>query len=414
MSKKQKIQDQINSLWKENNRNGIAIASVGVGKAKWIIDRCKELVQEHKKGKILVMTNSTQLRDEGFLQELDKWWDRTEFFNRCDIQCYATTYKWSGVKFLAVFADEFDMSLSPEFSKFYWNNSWDYFMGLSGTLTPEQFEIARRIAPMLFQYTVQQAQDEGLINKVRIIIHNVPLSWQQTMDTGKGFMTSEASNIKYWNRSIDELTDEVNVQKELIQNIQEQGWYAGMGIASVPSLKVILRSKTEHLKNKRMARARQFYNLKSVTKYALRLQEFLLNKHPDDKVIMFSKSVQIADELGPSYHSKNKNQENIDKFNTGENRVLSVVGSVSRGVSFENLKYAISHSMDGSSTNFIQREIGRMVRANPDEVATVHLLNPVINDYKTGIHQLQSRVWIEKATKGFEVEEMNIKQWWTK
>ena len=129
---------------------------------------------------------------------------------------------------------------------------------------------------------------------------------------------------------------------------------------------------------------------------------------------MFSKSQKIADSLGPSYHSKNKKQENLDKFNTGENRVLSVVGSVNRGINFIDLRHAITHSMDGSSTNFIQREIGRMVRANPDDLAKVHIMNPVINDYKKGIIQLQPRKWIEKATKGFEAENINVTQWWEK
>jgi len=175
-----------------------------------------------------------------------------------------------------------------------------------------------------------------------------------------------------------------------------------------------VRGKQEHLKRKRMARARVFYNLESVSKYAMKLQNYLLEKYEGDKLIMFSKSIKIADQLGPTFHSKNKSQENIDKFNSGENKVLSVVASVSRGVSFVNLKHAITHSMDASSTNFVQREIGRMVRANPDELAKVHILNPVLNDYKQGIVDLQPRVWIDKATKGFETEDINIKQFWEK
>lgn len=412
--KKQAIQDRIYDAWVEKDRNGIAIASVGIGKAKWIIDRCRELVKEHKTGKILVMTNSTQLRDEGFPKEIDKWWNRSAFFDRCDIQCYATTYKWTGVKFLAVFADEFDMSLSPEFSKFYGNNTWDYFMGLSGTLTQEQYEMAIQIAPMVFQYSVQEAQVEGLVNKVKIFIHNVPVSWQKTVDTGKGFMTSEANEIKYWNNAIAELEEEINHNRETIKNIQDLGWYNNMGIHDIPGIRVGLKGKDEHLKFKRMARARKFYNLQSTTLYALKLQEYLLKKYEGEKIIMFSKSIDVAKRLGPAYHSKDQNQSNIDKFNSGENRVLSVVGSVNRGVSFVNLRHAITHSMDGSSTNFIQREIGRMVRENPDVLAKVHILNPVINDYKEGIIQLQPRKWIEKATKGFETEDINIKEFWEK
>ena len=358
------------------------------------------------------MTNSTHLRDTGFPEELDKWWNREEFFDRCDIQCYQTAYKWEGKKYLGVFADEFDTSLTPKYSKFYWNNKWEYFMGLSGTLTEDQYETALQIAPMLFQYSVQQAQSDGLINKVEIFVHNVPLSWINTLDTGKGFVTSEVSNIKYWNKGVEELQDEINMQKEMIKQIQENGMYDNLSIVDVPELRRSLRGKNEHLKRKRMARARQFYNMPSLSVYALKLQGYLLGKYPEDKVIMFSKSTKIADSLGPSYHSKNKKEQNLIDFNNGTNRVLSVVKSVSRGISFVNLKHAITQSMDASATGFIQREIGRMVRANPDEIAKVHILNPVINDSKLGLVQLQPKVWIDKATKGFKYKEINIVDWW--
>jgi len=413
-NKKQAVQDRINDAWVKADRNGVAIASVGVGKAKWIIDRCRELVGQVKRGTVMVLTNSTHLRDVGFLEELDKWWDRDVFFDRCDIQCYQTAYKWTGQNFLAVFADEFDQSLTPEYSKFYWNNNWKYFMGLSGTLTEDQMEMATRIAPMLFSYTVQQAQEDGVINKVEIFVHNVPLSGLNNFDTGKGFMTSELKNITYWIKSVDELQDEVNIQRQLIKDIQSQGFVQGMGIQDIPALKWTLKGKMEHLKRKRIARARQFYSLNSLTIYALRLQEFILDKHPEDKVLMFSKLIKMADKLGPSYHSKKKSKKTIDNFNSGESRILSVVGSVSRGVSFVNVRHSITHSMDASKTNFTQREVGRMVRNNPDSVSKLHILNPIINDPKKGLVDLQPKEWIKKACVGFHTRTMNVPQWWGK
>jgi len=412
MNKKQEVQDRIFESWNQADRNGIAIASVGIGKAKWIIDRCRELTKEFKRGTVMVLTNSTHLRDVGFLKELDKWWSREEFYQRCDIQCYQTAYKWTGQSFLAVFADEFDTSLSPEYSKFYWNNTWQLFMGLSGTMTEDQIEIAVRIAPLLFKYTVQKAQEDGVVNKVEIFVHNVPLSRINNYDTGKGFLTSEYKNIMYWNNSVAELEDEVNMQRQLIKDIQQNGMAQGLGIQDIPGLRRTLSGKTEYLKRKYIARSRQYYSLHSLVMYALELQEFILKKHPEGKILMFSKLTKIADKLGPAYHSKRKSIKTIDDFNSGKSRVLSVVGSVKRGVSFVDVTHSITHSMDSSKTNFTQREVGRMVRNNPDTVSKLHILNPVINDPEKGLIDLQPKKWIEKACAGFSTRVMNVPQWW--
>ena len=413
-NKKQKIQDNIKLAWEQGGRNGITVASVGIGKAKWIIDRCIELTEQFRVGTIMVLTNSTHLRDVGFLKEVERWWDLDEFFDRCDIQCYQTAYKWRDQSFLAVFADEFDTSMTPKYSEFYWNNKWKYFMGLSGTLTQDQYDMAKGIAPMLFQYSVHQAQDEGVINKVELFIHNVPISTIVNLDTGKGFETSEYKNIMYWNSSFDELLEQVKEIGQMIKDIQQNGESGGFTILDVTNLRANLKGKQLYLKRKAMARARQFHGLPSLVTYALKLQEFILNKYPEDKVLMFSKLTKIADQLGPSYHTKNKNSKTIDDFNSGDSRVLSVVSSVKRGVSFVNVKHSITHSLDGSATNFEQREIGRMVRNNPDSVSKIHLLNPVINSRSKGIIQLQPRVWIDKVSKGFFIKEVNIPQWWGK
>jgi superfamily II DNA or RNA helicase len=75
-----------------------------------------------------------------------------------------------------------------------------------------------------------------------------------------------------------------------------------------------------------------------------------------------------------TYHSKNKHsQANLAQFNAGQIQRLACVAQLSEGISIPNLRIGIIWHAFGNERKAAQR-IGRLLRLNPDQTATVHLL----------------------------------------
>lgn len=94
-----------------------------------------------------------------------------------------------------------------------------------------------------------------------------------------------------------------------------------------------------------------------------------------EKVLLFTCNQQQAEQQAAhTYHSKNKeSQQNLIKFNTGEIQRLACVAQLSEGINIPNLRVGIIWHAFGNERKAAQR-IGRLLRLNPDETATVHLL----------------------------------------
>ncbi|RZJ93221.1 MAG: hypothetical protein EOO60_05320 [Hymenobacter sp.] len=75
-----------------------------------------------------------------------------------------------------------------------------------------------------------------------------------------------------------------------------------------------------------------------------------------------------------TYHSKNKHSEgSLAKFNTGEIQRLACVAQLLEGISIPNLRVGIIWHAFGNERKAAQR-IGRLLRLNPDQTATVAAL----------------------------------------
>jgi superfamily II DNA or RNA helicase len=117
-------------------------------------------------------------------------------------------------------------------------------------------------------------------------------------------------------------------------------------------------------------------------------------KHMGDKCIVFANTQKQADKMCPwSYHSGNKNsQDNLELFSDGRIDKLSCVLQLSEGVTIPGLKQGIIMHAYGNERKTAQR-IGRLLRLNPTETATCHILC-----YKDTIDEK----WVTQALKGFD------------
>jgi superfamily II DNA or RNA helicase len=95
----------------------------------------------------------------------------------------------------------------------------------------------------------------------------------------------------------------------------------------------------------------------------------------NEKCIIFANTHDQADLLcDHSYHSNNPQSENnLADFKAGKINKLSCVLQLSEGVNIPQLKHGIILHAYGNERKSAQR-IGRLLRLNPTETSTIHIL----------------------------------------
>ena len=119
-----------------------------------------------------------------------------------------------------------------------------------------------------------------------------------------------------------------------------------------------------------------------------------LLKNIGEKCIIFANTHKQADRVcDHSYHSGNsKSDENLQLFSDGRIDKLSCVLQLSEGVSIPGLKQGVIMHAYGNERKTSQR-IGRLLRLNPDQTATCHILC-----YKDTVDEK----WVRSALNGFD------------
>jgi superfamily II DNA or RNA helicase len=152
-----------------------------------------------------------------------------------------------------------------------------------------------------------------------------------TTKSGSQFTTSERENYSYWSkRLVNAAQDQLPIETLRILRMQALMNYPGKG----------------------------------------HYMRYLADQQTD-KVLLFTCNQQQAEH---PYHSKNKHsQANLDLFNAGNIQRLACVAQLSEGVSIPNLRVGIIWHAFGNERKAAQR-IGWLLRLNPHQTATVHLL----------------------------------------
>ncbi len=376
-----------------------------MGKSKVAIDLAKEIDPM----RILLLTNSETLRDNNWKAEFEKF-DATEYWEAAISECYQTVHRWQGEEFDLVIADEIDFAMTEMYQKFFQNNTIHNLLGLTGFCTEEKREILNQYAPVCFEYTTQQGQEESLLNRSEVIFVEYLLSTDKTImvpkkDKKSFFYTSENEQYKYYDKEFhkamaikSKLEREYRLfpDEELLKRVTAAGW----------------KYKTMSAKRKSILN-----NLTSSVKVVQSLIQ-QIKREPSNKVLVFSALTSQADKFGiPTFHGKiNSSETGLDRLNSGEIKELAVCKAVTRGVNMVGVNYAIKESFDGSEENF-QQTHGRLMRLQPGQIAKYLILIPqfseaarntsggwVISHYPT-----QQLKWATKMMDSFETQIRTIK-----
>lgn len=333
MKTKDEVQDEALAALKGKNRAGVAV-SMGVGKT---LLGLRHMVSQYTDTlRVLVVAPKVSI--------FTSWQDDAKKFGleylipHIEFSTYISLIK-KDFDFDIIYLDECH---SLKYTHEPWLNSYKgMIIGLTGTPpkfpTSEKGQMVSRFCPMVYSYITKRAVQDKILNDYRIIVHTLsldPLKRMKVETKGKVWFTSELSSYEYWTRRIQDASSKKEEQ-----------------------ICTVMRMKALQDFPSKMHLARKLFD--SI----------------DDKCIIFANKKEQADSLcAYSYHSGNPDsEENLKMFKDGKINKLSCVLQLNEGVNIPNLKQGIIMHAYGNERKSNQR-IGRLLRLNPDDVATIHIL----------------------------------------
>ena len=224
-------------------------------------------------------------------------------------------------------------------------NKGGTIIGFTGTYperqNTEKGKMCNYFCPKVFEYTVDSAVQDNILNDYEIIVHKINLDPASTIEkVGKfgKFNTSEVKEYAYWCARVDAANNPKALQITRIQ------------------------------------RMKAIQNFRSKEEYA---RDLLENLDVNHKAITFANTKYQADMICEySYHSSNsdsENQSNLTMFKQGDILQLSAVEQLSEGVTIPDLRVGIIMHAYANNRKAAQK-IGRLLRLNPNDKATIHIL----------------------------------------
>lgn len=319
------------------NRAGINIGT-GVGKTRIGLEHMARNYNVFKKYLVVIPEKSIIKSWQDECKKIDKLY----LLNHITFVTYRSLIKES-YDYDVIYLDECHSlkAIHNKWLKAYIVNGGITF-GLTGTY-PKHKGTEKKImcdyyCQLLFDYKVDEAIENEIINDYHITIHKIQLSKTYdiviTSPNGKDFKTSEEASYKYWCDKIESCENDNQLQD---------------------------------LRLKRMYAMMKF---KTKESYA----ELLLRDMPN-KCLAFVNTKEQADKIClHSHHSGNANSaKNLEDFKSGVITKLTAIEQLSQGVNIPNLKSGIIMHSFGNNRKLAQK-IGRFLRLMVNEIGDIHIL----------------------------------------
>lgn len=392
-------QDEIAKLWLDSDRLNSIIVGTGVGKSKIAMIIMEELFNEKalsKKSKILLLTNSEDLRDTNWQNDFIKW-DYGWMWDLIVSECYQTAYKWKDTKWDLIIGDEIDFALSPEYSKSFLNNEAKMILGMTGFVDSSKMELLDQIAPMIINYSTQDAQNDGILNQTQLVMVEYDLSRNpqdlkvEYKKDGQDRWFTQSENDAY-----GYIENKCNVLYGMLQQMEsDPGVVFSLDEAKMKQYRNIKYQYNRAI----LARKKLLYEGIASVQKTQYLMERILN-NPINKILCFSMWTNQADKIHKhTYHEKNKKGNiALTDLSKGNIRSLGVCKAVNRGVNLEGVNNLIMESYDGSATQFTQRH-GRGTRLHKDQTMYLYIMLPYYYKKVKDPENPQQETWVRRPTQ---------------
>lgn len=354
------VQEDALNIALKNKRCGLGI-SMGVGKTRIAIEHLYS--NYHSVITALVVIPKLSIKD-AWEEELNIKTKYNHLADHITFTTYLSLNKHNPNDYDIVYLDECH-SLKESHETFL-SQFKGKILGLTGTppknRSSEKGKMVQKYCPMLYLFDVDSATESKILNDYKIIIHELELSKLPSLKKknkkGGFWYTSEQKDYNYVTSRCMEAQTQKQIQFARIMRMRALMDYT---------------SKESYVKS--------------------------MIQNMSGKCIVFANTQKQADRICKhSYHSQNpKSEENLELFSDGRIDKLSCVLQLSEGVTIPNLKQGIIMHAYGNERKTAQR-IGRLLRLNPSETATCHILC-----YKN----TQDERWIENALKSFDSSKVN-------
>jgi superfamily II DNA or RNA helicase len=372
----------INS-WAKNKFTGSIIAGTGFGKSRCGVIAVGKTLSDNLHSTALVLVPTTQLQEQ-FKQEFIKW-DYEDVLERVDIMCYQSAYKLDGNHYDVIVCDEIHLGLSPEYRKFFENNTWDRLLCMTATL-PEDMEykeVLYSIAPTVYQISLDKCVQLGLVSPYEIYCIPVELTSEEQQDYKK------ANNLfVYYKYKLGQFD-------------------------AFDQAKYIMGPGKHTATNEDKASAAQFYrairNRKAVVDHAdnkvAELQKIVIS-NIGEKILVFGGSNEFTNKLADAtdtfstvYHSgktKKQREKALEDFRSGNKPVLCSTKALNQGFDVADATMAVICGLTSKALTMIQR-VGRIIRYQEDKIGKIYVL--YVKDsqeekwLKSSIKSLNNVVW---------------------
>jgi len=332
---------------------------------------------EDGEGRGIVLVPTVQLRDQ-FEEEFSKW-GYEDVVDLIDFVCYQSAYKLKDNHYNIVVCDEVHLGLSPEYRKFFENNTYDRLLCMTATL-PEENEYKLhlfKLAPTVYRISLDQCVAMGLVSPYDIVC--VPIK----------------------------LTDEEQKEYKSI-NKKFVYWKYQLGqFGAFDAAKAIMANKNASAKDKQAAA--RFYacirDRKKIVDFAsnkvAQLQKLVI-QNLDSKMLVFGGANAFTDTLcdatqpfSVSYHSgktKKQRENALLEFKEGNKNVLCSTKALNQGLDVPDASVGVVCGLTSKALPMIQR-IGRLIRFQEDKKGRIYILY---------VKDSQEEKWLKSSVKGLK------------
>ena len=376
---KTKDEEQRKALnaWAQNsNFNGSLIAGTGFGKSRCgVLAVNKMLINsnaDNKRGLILVPTQQLQTQ---FREEFIKW-DCEDVLEYIDIICYQSAYKLQDQHYTIVVCDEIHLGLSPEYRKFFENNSWDKLLCMTAT-PPEEIEYKDylyKIAPLAYRISLDDCVSLGLVSPYKVICKPIKLNVLEQKEYKKANNTFVYAKYNLGQFNAFEQAQYILSNKN---STPQERQYATMFYRAIRQRKAVVDhaiGKVEELQK-------------------------LVIKHVGEKMLVFGGSNAFTDQLAEAtcclstvYHSgktKKQKEEALKDFRSGDKPVLCSTKALNQGFDVADATMAVICGLTSKGLTMIQR-IGRIIRYQEDKIGKIIILY---------VKDSQEEKWLKNSVK---------------
>jgi superfamily II DNA or RNA helicase len=419
---KDEIQSQARQAVRENGGSGMLLIATGVGKSKIGVDEICESIDEMTEYDFaeyeqpLIVVPTRKLRDNNWKDEFTRWSDE-DHYNSITTVCYKSVNKFEGKKFKIVVLDEAHRITDLSF-EFFKNNIVEKVIILTATKPRDRYkrELLESLAPIVFEYPLDQAVRDGLVAPFDIYVIKVPLnttdrnikcgsktkSWYSTEKTQYEYISSSTDKareeVANWKQENYDLFSYVKLYRDEEKDKKDyflQQWPVSKREDILKGEKK-LAALESHSLIKTMERVRFIGNLPSKEKIADDLMTRLIRE--ESRFLTFCASILQTERLchGYTFHS----ETNSDAFNAFVNQdidFLGVVDSVNEGLNLPMIDDAIIIKLNSNDLNFIQR-LGRIVRLRDNHRARMFI---VTSDTEEELN------WVASSLKSFDKDNIS-------